>query len=124
MAGSFCVVCRVRIPKGSRCSQHRLVSPSSRAWRSRAQVRAAVLARDHGCVVCGSRDLLEVHHLEAAADGGETTLENLTVLCAVHHRQVEKGEITLTNPTNPTFTSPQNGLERVTSDREDRDGPV
>jgi 5-methylcytosine-specific restriction endonuclease McrA len=54
-----------------------------------------VLERDRGCVVCGSRDLLQVHHIVSAADRGPTILGNCVTLCAAHHRAVENGEITI-----------------------------
>jgi hypothetical protein len=49
-----------------------------------------LLHRDRGCRFpgCGSRAFLVVHHIEHWADGGETTLENLTLLCSFHHRLV------------------------------------
>lgn len=101
MPGSFCTVCRARIPRGSRCSRHRIVSPSGRAWRGKDRVRAAVIARDHGCVICGAVEQLEVHHLKPARLGGETTAENLVVLCTEHHHAVERGEITVSDREDP-----------------------
>lgn len=124
MSGSFCTVCRQRIPRGSRCKRHAIVSPSSRSWRGKAKVRAAVLARDQGCVVCGSRDRLEVHHLDPAAAGGETVPNRLVALCRAHHLAVEKGEITVTDPTNPTSRGPQIALHEPVFDREAPDGLV
>jgi 5-methylcytosine-specific restriction endonuclease McrA len=91
MAGSFCVVCRQRIAKGSRCSKHAVRSPSNRAWHQpgAARLRASLLGPGACCSVCGATDRLEVHHVVAAADGGSTTLANLIVLCRDHHRALE-----------------------------------
>jgi 5-methylcytosine-specific restriction endonuclease McrA len=92
MAGSFCTVCRTRIPKGSRCKRHTVRSPSNLAWHEpgAAKVRAAVLERDrYRCTICGSGEGLEAHHVIAAVDGGPTTLENLITLCETCHLEAE-----------------------------------
>jgi 5-methylcytosine-specific restriction endonuclease McrA len=90
MPGSFCVVCRQRIARGSRCSKHAIRSPSNRAWHrpGAARVRANLLAQGC-CRVCGSTRDLEVHHVVSAAEGGPTTPDNLVVLCRDHHLEVE-----------------------------------
>jgi 5-methylcytosine-specific restriction endonuclease McrA len=93
MAGSFCTVCRRRIPRGSRCSKHRTVSPSSKAWHEpgAARTRQKVLARDGACFFCGTDERLQVHHIIPAAEGGATEPGNLTVLCEDCHREAEGG---------------------------------
>jgi 5-methylcytosine-specific restriction endonuclease McrA len=97
MPQSFCVICRQRISRGSRCAQHRIVSPSSKAWHARgaAAVRQKVLDRDRGCRLCGKTEDLQVHHVEAAAAGGATTPSNLIVLCGACHLSVEKDELAI-----------------------------
>jgi 5-methylcytosine-specific restriction endonuclease McrA len=92
MSGSFCTVCRRRIPKGSRCSQHRVRSPSSRASHEpgAAAVKAQVLEGDGRCVRCGSTEDLEVDHVVPASRGGETTADNLRVVCRECHREIHK----------------------------------
>ena len=94
MAWSFCVVCRTRIPKGSRCARHRLQSPSSRAWHrpGSGDLREQALERDgHRCQWPDCDDeAVEVHHIEPIADGGSHTLRNLASLCALHHLQVHR----------------------------------
>ncbi|MEX0796851.1 MAG: DUF222 domain-containing protein [Acidimicrobiia bacterium] len=50
--------------------------------------RRAVIARDRHCTWGGCRrpaDWCDVHHIIHWADGGETILENLTLLCRYHH---------------------------------------
>jgi 5-methylcytosine-specific restriction endonuclease McrA len=91
---SFCTVCRRRIPKGSRCAKHRIVSPSSKAWHERgsARERQKVLDRDRGCRLCGRTEDLEVHHVIPAADGGPNTASNLVVLCGYCHHRVDRGD--------------------------------
>lgn len=53
--------------------------------------------RDRGCTFpgCGSRWFLHAHHIRHWADGGKTTLENLTLLCGSHHRRVHEGGWTI-----------------------------
>ncbi len=50
-------------------------------------VRRALEARDRGCRFpgCGLR-FTDAHHIQHWADGGETKLENLLLLCGHHHR--------------------------------------
>jgi 5-methylcytosine-specific restriction endonuclease McrA len=92
MPGSFCTVCRRRIPKGSRCRRHAVRSPSNRAWHEPGATRARrkVLERDGACVVCGATEHLEAHHVVAARHGGATSPENLVVLCSDCHREAER----------------------------------
>jgi hypothetical protein len=92
MPGSFCTVCRRRIPTGSRCAQHRTRSPSSRAWSQPGAplIREQVLERDGRCVRCGATQELEVDHIRPVALGGKTTPENLRTLCRECHRASHK----------------------------------
>ncbi|MDP2482029.1 MAG: DUF222 domain-containing protein, partial [Candidatus Palauibacterales bacterium] len=50
-------------------------------------VRRALEVRDRGCRFpgCGLR-FTDAHHIRHWADGGETKLENLMLLCSYHHR--------------------------------------
>jgi 5-methylcytosine-specific restriction protein A len=51
-----------------------------------AKLRAAVRARDGGCVRCGATDGLEVHHVVPLAHGGGNEPANLETLCHACHR--------------------------------------
>jgi hypothetical protein len=90
----------------------------------REAVRAAIAVRDQGrCVVprCGLPVRLEIHHTASAtgyADTGQTTLDQLAVLCHHHHDLTHHGA-TLTGdhqqgwhwtppPTDPTERPPRN----------------
>jgi hypothetical protein len=56
-----------------------------------AGLRRAVVARDRHCVAPGcsrSARWCDVHHLVAWADGGETVIDNLCLLCRYHHTKV------------------------------------
>jgi len=57
-------------------------------------VRRALEARDRGCRFpgCGLR-FTDAHHVKHWADGGETTLRNLVLLCRRHHRAVHEGGV-------------------------------
>lgn len=71
-------------------------SPSSRAIP--AGVRRGVAERDGGrCTFvasdgrrCRERGALEYHHCRPLAHGGPTSVDNLTLLCAAHHRMVSE----------------------------------
>ncbi len=56
-------------------------------------IERALYARDGGCTWpgCGRRRFTHDHHIVHWADGGETKLSNLTVLCRLHHRLVHEG---------------------------------
>jgi hypothetical protein len=55
-------------------------------------IRRALLARDRTCRFpgCTSRRC-DAHHIEHWLDGGETSLDNLVLLCRRHHRSVHEG---------------------------------
>ena len=56
-------------------------------------VRRALANRDGGCRFpgCPSTQRLHGHHVRHWADGGETSLDNLVLLCPTHHRLVHEG---------------------------------
>jgi hypothetical protein len=63
-----------------------------------AGLRRAVVARDRHCVApgCGrSAKWCDVHHIVHWADGGETVIDNLCLLCRYHHTQVHIGLLSL-----------------------------
>lgn len=63
-----------------------------------AGLRRAVIARDRHCVAPGCRrsaKWCDVHHLVSWADGGETVIDNLCLLCRYHHTQVHLGLLSL-----------------------------
>jgi Domain of unknown function (DUF222)/HNH endonuclease len=54
-------------------------------------LRRAVAARDRGCAHPGCDrppSWCEIHHVEEWENGGATRLDNLVMLCRVHHRQI------------------------------------
>lgn len=43
------------------------------------------------CQVCGTEDIVEVHHIRAIKNGGGHTASNLLILCPNHHRMLHMG---------------------------------
>jgi len=72
--------------QGRGCARHRKRrrNGSTRRWR---EIRLRALMRDKRCVVCGSTEYLEVHHVVSVADGGRDKLSNLRTLCDDCHRE-------------------------------------
>ncbi len=58
-------------------------------------LRRAVAARDRGCAHPGCNQppsWCEIHHIHAWEHGGATKLDNLVLLCKVHHRMLHHSE--------------------------------
>ncbi len=58
-------------------------------------IRRALAARDRRCAFpgCEQERFVDAHHLVHWADGGETSLDNLVLLCRRHHRLVHEGGV-------------------------------
>jgi len=56
-------------------------------------IKRALQARDKGCVFpgCHHTRFVDAHHIEHWSAGGETSLDNLMLLCSRHHRLVHEG---------------------------------
>jgi len=56
-------------------------------------IKRALQARDKGCVFpgCHHTRFVDAHHVQHWSAGGETSLENLILLCSRHHRLVHEG---------------------------------
>ncbi|HSH60345.1 MAG TPA: DUF222 domain-containing protein [Acidimicrobiales bacterium] len=56
-------------------------------------IRRALKSRDGGCRFpgCSQRRFVDGHHVRHWAQGGETSLSNLVLLCRRHHRMVHEG---------------------------------
>ena len=56
-------------------------------------IRRAIWARDRHCTFpgCHRTRLVEAHHVHHWVDGGETSVDNLTLLCWFHHRLLHEG---------------------------------
>jgi Domain of unknown function (DUF222) len=57
-----------------------------------AAIKRALLVRDKTCRFpgCSNRLFLDGHHLQHWADGGETKLENLALMCTFHHKSLHQ----------------------------------
>ena len=58
-------------------------------------IRRALKARDQGCRFpgCTHARFVDGHHIHHWANGGETKLSNLVLLCRFHHRAVHEGQV-------------------------------
>jgi hypothetical protein len=62
-------------------------------------LRRRVMRRDQGCCVvpgCRHATFVDLHHIEARADGGAHDENNLVVLCSAHHRAIHRGQLHIT----------------------------
>jgi len=73
-------------------------------------IRRALLRRDGGCRFpgCTCTRFVDAHHVEHWTDGGETSMDNLVLLCRRHHRLVHEEGFGLETdrPGRFTFTLP------------------
>jgi len=87
-------------------------------------IRRALQRRDRGCRFpgCACTRFVDAHHIHHWADGGETNMDNLVLLCRRHHRLVHEegygisagafGEITFTLPDGRVVPNNQHGRFR------------
>ena len=56
-------------------------------------IRRALIARDKSCAFpgCHHTRFVDAHHIEHWSAGGETSLDNLMLLCSQHHKLVHEG---------------------------------
>jgi uncharacterized protein DUF222/HNH endonuclease len=77
-------------------------------------IKRALLQRDTACTFpgCTHRLFLEGHHIKHWVDGGETSLENTSLLCTHHHRYVHEYGYTieLGPDQRPQFREPDGRL--------------
>jgi hypothetical protein len=65
-------------------------------------LKRALWARDRGCSFpgCHSTHYVDAHHIQHWADGGDTSLENLTLLCTHHHTLLHEGGFSIHRHSN------------------------
>jgi hypothetical protein len=56
-------------------------------------IKRALVARDKNCAFpgCQHRRFVDAHHIQHWSAGGETSLDNLMLLCSQHHKLVHEG---------------------------------
>jgi len=56
-------------------------------------IKRALMARDKRCVFpgCQHTRFVDAHHIQHWSAGGETSLDNLMLLCSQHHKLVHEG---------------------------------
>jgi hypothetical protein len=72
-------------------------------------LRRAVTVRDRGCRFpgCGRPpSWCDAHHVRHWADGGDTALDNLVLLCRPHHRAIHRGFRVQIRDGTPVFSRP------------------
>jgi hypothetical protein len=88
----------------------RVVGVGRRTRKIPRAVRRALKARDKMCRFpgCANPRILDGHHMRHWTDGGETTLDNLVLLCRWHHRLVHERNYTVSTDSTgkPVFRSP------------------
>jgi 5-methylcytosine-specific restriction endonuclease McrA len=83
--------------------------PLSIGRRSRSippPMRRALRARDKGCRFpgCTNTRFVDGHHIKHWADGGDTSLDNLVLLCRHHHHLVHEGGFACSKDENGAIT--------------------
>ena len=68
-------------------------------------LRRALYARDRGCTFpgCHRKRYLDGHHLKHWINGGETTPDNMTLLCTYHHRKLHEGGFSIVKEADDTL---------------------
>ncbi len=60
-------------------------------------IKRALMARDKGCSFpgCHHTRFVDAHHIQHWSAGGETSLDNLMLLCSQHHKLIHEGGFTI-----------------------------
>jgi Domain of unknown function (DUF222)/HNH endonuclease len=78
-----------------------------------ASLRRAIAVRDGGCRFPGCDrpgGWCDAHHVVHWADGGQTNLSNLVLLCRAHHRMAHQGFSIRMTASGPTFRRPDGSV--------------
>jgi hypothetical protein len=87
-------------------------------------IRRALKRRDGGCRFpgCTCTRFVDAHHIRHWADGGETSMDNLTLLCRHHHRLVHEGgfSVVMDADGQVRFTNPDGQVMSDSGDKRSR----
>jgi hypothetical protein len=87
-------------------------------------IRRALKRRDGGCRFpgCTCTRFVDAHHIRHWADGGETSMDNLTLLCRHHHRLVHEGgfSVVMDAGGQVRFTNPDGQVMPDSGDKRSR----
>lgn len=88
------IACDAGVVRIARGGDGQVMGAGRRSRTVPPALRRALEARDRGCRFpgCGLR-FTDAHHVRHWADGGETRLDNLVLLCRRHHRAVHEGGV-------------------------------
>jgi hypothetical protein len=93
------ITCDASIVEVSKDENGELLNASRKRRVVSPPLKRALLGRDKCCRFpgCTHDKWLDAHHVMHWADGGETTKENLMLLCSRHHRLLHEGGYTIHN---------------------------
>ena len=68
-------------------------------------LKRALYARDRGCTFpgCHRKRYVDGHHLKHWINGGETTPDNMTLLCTHHHKKLHEGGFSIVKDADDTL---------------------
>jgi hypothetical protein len=74
-------------------------------------IKRALWSRDRGCSFpgCERKRFVDAHHIRHWAEGGETSLENLILLCTQHHRLLHEGQFAIRHNGNSMYFERRDG---------------
>ncbi|MGH2786533.1 MAG: DUF222 domain-containing protein [Actinomycetota bacterium] len=88
----------------------RMLSAGRRSRRPSRAIRRALRARDKMCRFpgCANNRYLDHHHMRPVVDNGETSVDNLVLVCSWHHKLLHKRRyrVALDEGGVPLFTRP------------------
>lgn len=100
------LTCDCSITHVSHDKRGRVIDASRKKRVASPQLKRALLSRDGKCRYpgCHHDKWLDAHHIVHWADGGETTMDNLVLLCSAHHRLFHEGGFTIRKTTNGGYS--------------------
>lgn len=109
---------------------------ATKARRARKRASDAILAKNaalvrardgHRCRVCGSRELVAVHHIRYRSRGGGHDTGNLVCLCRICHERVHAGTLVVAgDPDGAIFAAEPavfDALEAILGRAHEKDAP-